>query len=103
MTVQELVMRFPEIMPDLRDEPWLAEFAEAFGDLLQVAQNPSNCSAEYGPEHHYYLKLIGPLKLYMFGLSSRDKVAGQIQDLLSRYKKDPTGFPASLLPSDTCV
>lgn len=101
MTVQELMMRFPEISPDLHDEPWLAEFADAFGDLLQVALNPSNCSAEYEPAHHYYLKLIGPLKLYMYGLSSRDKVAGQVQDLLNNFNDDPTGFASSLLPSDT--
>ncbi len=103
MTVQELVMRFPEISPDLHDEPWLAEFADALGDLLQVAQNPTNCSAEYEPGHHYYLKLIGPLKLYMYGLSSREKVAGQIQNLLSNYKGDAAGFPSSLLPSDKPV
>lgn len=101
MTVEELVMRFPEISPDLHDEPWLAEFADAFGDLLQVAQNPSNCTADYEPAHHYYLKLVGPLKLYMYGLSSREKVAGQIQTLLSHYNEDPSGFASSLLPSDT--
>ena len=100
MNVQELVLRFPEIKPDLHDEPLLAEFTEAFGDLLQVAQNPSNCSAGYEPGHHYYLKLIGPIKLYMYGLSSREKVLGQIQELLDGYQADPSGFASSLLPSD---
>jgi hypothetical protein len=61
MTIQELVRRFPEVPRDLHDEPLLEQFAEAFGDLLQVAQNPSNCSAQYEATHHYYLKLIGPL------------------------------------------
>ena len=101
MTVQELVMRFPEISPDLHDEPWLAEFADAFGELLQEAQNPSNCTADYDAAHHYYLKLIGPLKLYMYGLSSHDKVKGQVQQLLNSYHADPAGFAISLLPSDT--
>jgi hypothetical protein len=101
MTVQELVRRFPEIPPDLHTEPLLAQFAAALGDLLQVAQNPSNCSAQYEAGHHYYLKLIGPLKLYMYGLSSRDKVLKQLQELLERYHADPAGFAASLLPTGT--
>jgi hypothetical protein len=35
MMVQELVRRFPEISPDLHDEPLLARFADTFGDLLR--------------------------------------------------------------------
>jgi hypothetical protein len=101
MTVQELVYRFPEIPPDLHDEPLLAQFTETFGDLLQMAQNPSNCSTQFEPGHHYYLKLIGPMKLYMYGLSTREKVLGQMQGLLDNHAADPTGFAASLLPSDT--
>ncbi len=100
MTVQELMQRFPEVSPDLQEEPLLSRFVEAFGELLDVAQNPTNCATEYAPGHHYYLKLIGPLKLYTYGLSSRDKVRTQLQDLLDRYQADPSGFAASLLPSD---
>lgn len=100
MTVQELVVRFPEIPPDFHDEPLLAQFAETFGALLQVAQNPTNCSTQYEPGHHYYLKLIGPLKLYMYGLSTREKVLGQLQVLLEHHQADPAGFPASLLPDE---
>jgi hypothetical protein len=99
MTLQELARRFPEVPHDLYDEPLLGQFAEAFDDLLQVAQNPSNCSAQYGVPHHYYLKLIGPLKLYMYGLSSREKVRQQLQELLDRYHADPAGFAATLVPS----
>jgi hypothetical protein len=99
MTIQELVRRFPEVPRDLHDEPLLGQFAEAFGDLLQMAQNPSNCAAQYDASHHYYLKLIGPLKLYMYGLSSREKVRKQLQELLDRYHADPAGFAATLLPS----
>ncbi len=101
MTVQELVSRFPEISQDLHDEPVLAQCAEAFGDLLQVAQNPGACSGEYDSGHHYYLKLMGPIRLYMYGLSSREKVLGQLQDLLDRFHANPVGFAASLLPSST--
>ena len=103
MTVQELVQRFPEIPRDLHAEPLLAQFAETLGDFLQVAQNPSNCTAQYEASHHYYLKLIGPLKLYMYGLSSREKVLQQLQELLHRYHADPTGFVASLVPAGTSV
>ncbi len=101
MTVQELISKFPEILPDLHDEPLLAQFAEAFGDLLQVAQNPGACSAQPDAGHHYYLKLVSPMRLYMYGLSTREKVLGQLQDLLDRYHTDPAGFAASLVPSST--
>lgn len=103
MTVQELVSRFPEIPRDFHAEPLLAQFAETFGTLLQMAQNPSNCTNQYEPGHHYYLKLIGPLKLYMYGLSSREKVLSQIQALLDRHRTNPEGFAASLLPTETAV
>jgi hypothetical protein len=101
MTVPELAKRFPEIPQDLYDEPLLARFAEAFDPLLREAQNPTNCAAEYAPGHHYYLKLIGPLKIYMYGLASKEKVLGQVQDLLDRYQADPQGFATSLMPSET--
>jgi hypothetical protein len=99
MTVQELVRRFPEIPHDLHDEPVLAQFAETFGNLLQMAQNPTNCSTQYEAGHHYYLKLIGPLKIYMYGLSSREKALQQLQEFLDRYHANPPGFATSLLPS----
>lgn len=101
MTPQELLQRFPEIPQDLYDEPALAQFAERFGDLLQVAQNPTNCASDYEPGHHYYLKLIGPLKLYMYGLSTRDKVLTQVQALLEQYEADPEGFATSLISPGT--
>ncbi|RMF70351.1 MAG: hypothetical protein D6743_00400 [Calditrichaeota bacterium] len=101
MTVAELVSRFPEIPQDLHDEPLLERFAETFDDLLRTAQNPSACSQQYSAENHYYLKLIGPLKIYMYGLSTREKVLEQLAELLERHAADPTGFAASLLPADT--
>jgi hypothetical protein len=101
MTVQELVARFPEIPPDLHGEPLLAQFAETFEELLQVAQKPSACSAHnMHAGHHYYLKLVGPMDIYRYGLSTREKVIRQVQDLLDRYQADPSGFAATLLPPD---
>ncbi len=101
MTVQELCIRFPEIPPDLHAEPLLARFAETFGDLLQIAHKPSACSTEHDAGNHFYLKLIGPMDIYRYGLSTRQKVLTQIQDLLDQHQADPAGFAASLLPADT--
>ena len=101
MTVEELVARFPEIPGDLHREPLLAQLAEACGDLLAVARKPSNCSQEHEAANHYYLKLIGPLSIYAYGLSSLDRVRAQLRDLLDRRRADPEGFPSSLLPART--
>ena len=103
MTVQQLVLMFPEISPELHDEPLLAQFADAFGDLLRVAQNPGACSADYTPENHYYLKLIGPFRLMMYGLSTKEKVLSQVQERLDQYQADPEGFAQSLVMSDSVV
>jgi hypothetical protein len=101
MMLGELLARFPEIPRDLHDEPLLARLAETCGDLLQVARKPSACSRGHDAANHYYLKLVGPLSIYGYGLSSRDKVLGQIRDLVERREADPEGFAASLLPADT--
>lgn len=101
MTIDELTARFPEIPADLHEEPLLARFAGTFAALLRVAQKPSACSTGHDAANHYYLKLIGPLSIYGYGLSTRQKVLGQLQDLLDRHRSDPEGFAASLLPPDT--
>ena len=101
MSVEELKARFPEIPHDLHREPVLARFAETFGDLLRQAQNPSACTSEYSPGHHYYLKLVGPMKIYMYGLTSKEKVLQQLQELLDCHASAPEGFAASLLPTKT--
>ncbi len=100
MTVQELVAQFPEIPASLRGEPLLAQFAATCGDLLRVARKPSNCSTQYDAANHYYLKLIGPLAIHGYGLSSREKVLGQIQELVDRAQADPGRFPATLVPEE---
>ena len=41
MTVDELLARFPEVPGDLRDEPVLSEYSQAFGPLLRVARKPT--------------------------------------------------------------
>ncbi len=96
MTVRELATRFPEIPGDLLDEPTLERFAETFDELLRGARNPSACSAEHDAANHYYLKLIGPLSIYGYGLSTREQVLSELQGLLERHAADPQGFSASL-------
>ena len=38
MTVDEFLAHFPEVPPDLRDEPVLGEYVRAFGLLLRGAE-----------------------------------------------------------------
>ncbi|MFQ5640920.1 MAG: hypothetical protein ACE5IR_23325 [bacterium] len=101
MTMSELFSRFPEIPKDLQREPLLEAFAATFGDLLRVAQDPSACSQQHSAGNHYYLKLISPMKILMYGLSTKEKVLQQLQELLDKHAADPDGFAVSLLPEDT--
>ncbi|ETW98333.1 MAG: hypothetical protein ETSY1_19115 [Candidatus Entotheonella factor] len=103
MTSQQLILRFPEIKDDLYDEPLLAQYAETFGDLLQQAENPGACSADYSPGNLYYLKLMGQIRLHMYGLVSKEKVLDHMQDLLDRHAADPEGFVESLLTADSTL
>ena len=100
MTVQELVSRFPEIPADLHGEPVLSRFAGTFSDLLRVARNPGACATQHDVANHYYLKLIGPMSIYGYGLATRDQVLAELQEFLDRHAADPNGFAASLVPQD---
>ncbi len=100
MTVQEFASRFPEVSADLCDEPLLAQFAATFGTFLREAENPGACSGAYSPGNHYYIKLMGPIRLHMYGLSTREKTIGKLQQLLDQHAADAQGFVDSLL-SDT--
>ncbi len=103
MTVQEIIVKFREIPPDLHQEPVLAQFAEALGPLLKIARTPSNCSTQYDAGNHFYMKLIAPMDIYRMGLSTKEDLLQELQGLLDRYHADPSGFPASLLPSNTAA
>lgn len=100
MTVEELFARFPEIPGDLRAEPVLERFAATFGDLLLAAREPSPCATSRDAGNHYYLELIGPMSIYRFGLSTRDRTLARLEDLLRRHADDPEGFATSLVPAD---
>ncbi len=91
---------FPEIPGDLAGEPQIARFADVFEALLLQAKQPSPCATERTAAHHYYLKLIGPLSIYGFGLATRERALAQIQDLLDRYEADPAAFVAALVPTE---
>ncbi|MFQ5846589.1 MAG: hypothetical protein ACE5IQ_02830 [Candidatus Methylomirabilales bacterium] len=101
MTIEELVARFPEIPEDLHGESLLAEYAEVFGDQLRIARNPGACSGQYDAANHYYLKLVSPMRLYWYKLSTREKVLKQLQELLDQHRADPAGFVANLVPDNT--
>jgi len=103
MTSQQLILRFPEIKADLHDEPLLAQFAKTFGGLLQQAENPGACSADYTPGNVYYLKLMGQVRLHMYGLATKEKVLAHMQDLLDRHAADPKGFTEGLLTADSIL
>ncbi len=66
MTVDEFLAHFPEVPPDLRDEPVLGEYVRAFGLLLRVAQKPTLCMRDTGDHQHSAgnapnrLRLISP-------------------------------------------
>ena len=103
MTVQELVARFPEIPADLHGEPVLKRFASTLENLLSLSSRPSPCSSQHDAGNHYYLKLIGPLSIYGYGLTTREKVLAQLDEILDRHDADPDGFAASLLPDDVAA
>ena len=101
MTIEDLVRLFPEIPQDLHDEPLLAELSNAFGEQLETAQKPSACSGEHDAGNHYYLKLIGPMDIYRYGLYTKERVLQEIEKLVNGHRQDPEGFAGSLLPEDT--
>lgn len=101
MTVDQLIARFPEIPADLRDEPVLAEFADKLHDLLSVARKPSACSTGHDSGNHFYLELVGPITYYGYGLATRERVLGDLQELIDRHDEDPEALAESLLPEDT--
>ena len=64
MTVDEFLAHFPEVPPDLRDEPVLGEYVRAFGLLLRVAQKPTPCIRNTGDHQHvFYTRLVNDLAI----------------------------------------
>jgi hypothetical protein len=101
MDVQELIARFPEIPEVLHEKPVLKRYAEVFGDLLRTAWKPSACSADQQTaENLVYMKLIAPMGILAYGLSTPEKTVAQLEALLEAYRPDPEKFLAELIPPD---
>ena len=99
MTVDELLARFPEVPRDLRDEPILTEYVEAFGPLLRVAQKPSPCVGSGGDAPHvFYTRLVNDLAIYAIGLAKRDRTLARLSGTLAQYRKQPATFACTLVP-----
>ena len=99
LTVRELLSLFPEIPRDLRDEPVLAEYVDAFGPLLRVAEKPSPCVGQNGDaQHAFYLRLVNDLAIYGIGLATRDRTLARLRATLEQHRKQPATFACTLVP-----
>ena len=99
MTVDEFLARFPEVPRDLRDEPILAEYVNAFGHLLRIAQKPTPCMRDGGDAPHaFYMRLVNDLAIYGIGLGRRDRTLARLQATLDEYRKQPATFACTLVP-----
>lgn len=98
-SVDQLLARFPEIPRDLRDEPVLAEYVDAFGRLLGVACKPTPCMGTGGDAPHlFYTRLINDLAIYGIGLAKRERTLARLRATLDAYRKQPATFACTLVP-----
>ncbi len=99
LTVDEFLARFPEVPRDLRDEPILAEYVNAFGPLLRIAQKPTPCMRDGGDAPHaFYMRLLNDLAVYGIGLARRDRTLARLEVTLDEYRKQPATFACTLVP-----
>ena len=100
LSVGEFLARFPEVPRDVASEPLLAEFVQAFGSLLRIAQKPSPCMGKDGGDagHHFYTRLVNDLAIYGIGLARRDRTLARLQATLDQYRRQPATFACTLVP-----
>jgi hypothetical protein len=101
LTVEAFLALFPEVPRDLKDEPVMAEFVDAFGPQLRAAEKPSPCIARDGggdAPHFFYTRLINDLAIYGIGLAKRDRTLQRVARLLDEYKEQPATFACTLVP-----
>jgi hypothetical protein len=99
MRVDEFLARFPEVPRDLRDEPVLARYVDAFGELLRHAVKPSPCVGDNGDaEHRFYTRLVNDLAIYGIGLARRERTLARLSVTLDEYARQPATFGCSLVP-----
>jgi hypothetical protein len=100
MTVAEFLARFSEVPADLRDEPVLAQYVDALGSLLRVAQKPTPCMGTGGDAPHvFYTRLVNDLAIYGIGLARRERTLARLQATLDAWRKQPATFACSLVPA----
>ncbi len=92
MTVTELISQFSEIPVSLHSEPILETFVETFGAYLPTAVKPSACSTERTPGNHAYMTLVAPMEIHGFGLSTRERVVEQLQELIQNFEASVETF-----------
>ena len=98
-TVDELLGRFPEIPGNLRDEPILAEYVDAFGHLLGLARKPSPCMRDGGDAPHvFYTRLVNDLAIYGIGLAKRDRTLARLRATLDAHRQAPATFGCTMVP-----
>ena len=99
MTVEEFLARFPEVPRDLRDEPVLARYVDAFGELLRHAVKPSPCVGNNGDAaHRFYTRLVNDLAIYGIGLARRERTLARLEATLGEFEKQRATFGCSLVP-----
>jgi hypothetical protein len=99
MTVDEFLARFPEVPRDLRSEPVIAAYVDAFGALLRRAVKPSPCVGTGGDaEHHFYTRLVTDLAIYGVGLARRERTLARLQATLDARAAQPATFACTLVP-----
>jgi hypothetical protein len=99
MTVDEFFARFPEVPRELRDEPVIARYVDAFGALLRRAVKPSPCVGANGDAgHHFYTRLVNDLAIYGIGLARRERTLARLQATLDAYDKQRATFACTLVP-----
>ena len=103
MSVDEFLARFPEVPHDLKDEPVLAQYVEAFGPQLREARKPTPCMGSEGGDagHRFYTALVNDLAIYGIGLAKRERTLARLSKRLEDYRKQPATYACTLVPNRT--
>ena len=101
MKIDELLSRFPEIPPSLREEPVLERYGEVFDRFLRIASKPSPCSADQKtPGSLVYQALISPMGFINYGLATVEKTVERLEGMIATHEADPEEFERGFHPPD---
>lgn len=99
MNAQQLVARFPQIPQIVYGHPVLEQLASTFGEYLQTAHKPSNCSSnQLTRDHHVYMKLIAPLEVLQYGFIKPETNLAKLEGYIAAYQADRDAFLAEMIP-----